>query len=207
MRNSHLEVQTNGNSNDKFKEYEKYIFDLAIEIETKDGYTAQHCHRIRDIAIMVGEQMNLSAERLKHLELAAFIHDVGKMKISDDILLKPDKLTDAEFEEMKKHTTFGSEIIREIGFQALEPVAQMVEQHHERLDGRGYPFALHSDQILLESQIISVVDSYDAMTSERVYNKGFIKTNEEAIKELNDCISTHYREDVVNAFVAIADRI
>lgn len=187
---------------DKQKEV---LFKLADEIENKDGYTAAHCKRIRDISLKLGVQLGLSDSQLNFLEYGSYLHDLGKVGVDINIIQKPSKLTNEEFAQIKMHTIYGAKMIRELNDSSLETVALMIEQHHERVDGSGYPKQLKEHEILLESQIIAVVDSYDAMTSQRTYN--VVKSKSEAIEELIRCIGTHYRKDVVEAFIAIVDEI
>lgn len=185
--------------------YKEALFQLAEAIENKDGYTASHCQRIKDISLKMGTYLGLSKERLERLEFGSYLHDLGKTKIDTAIIQKPSRLTEEEYEQMKLHTIYGAEMIRSFEDSSLEEIALMIEQHHERVDGKGYPFQLSDKSILLESQIIAVADSYDAMTSQRSYNR--VKSKKDAIDELINCIGTHYRKDVVFAFISISDDV
>ena len=182
----------------------KEMLELAIRVEQKDGYTADHCQRIKDLATIVGEKMKLTPQQMLDLNLGAFLHDVGKVKIPDEILGKPSKLTDEEYEVIKKHTIYGREILHETELALFKEVGYIVEQHHERYDGKGYPYGLKGDEIKIESYIVSVVDSYDAMTSKRVYSNG--RPKEEALEEIKRCSGTMYHPEVVEAFLSVTDK-
>lgn len=188
-----------------YSQTNREMLELAVRVEQKDGYTADHCSRIKSLATIVGEHMKLTPQQILDLNLGAFLHDVGKVKIPDSILGKPSKLTDEEYEIIKKHTVYGREILHETGVSLFKEVGYIVEQHHERYDGKGYPYGLKGDEIKLESYIVSVVDSYDAMTSKRVYSNG--RSKEEALAEIKRCSGTMYHPDVVEAFLAVADKI
>lgn len=178
------------------------LFDLAVKIEEKDGYTSDHCDRIKRLAVLVGEKMGLSPYEIYVLNLAGFLHDVGKTQIPEHILNKPNKLTDEEYEQMKLHTIYGRQLLEETGLPDLRIVGEVVEQHHERYDGKGYPRGLQGDQISKLAAIITVVDSYDAMTVDRVYQKG--RSQEEAMSEIERCSGTMYDPDIVRVFLSIA---
>jgi len=178
------------------------LFDLAVKIEEKDGYTSDHCDRIKKLATLVGEKMGLSPYEIYVLNLAGFLHDVGKTQIPEHILNKPSKLTDEEFEQMKLHTVYGRRLLEETGMPDLRIVGEVVEQHHERYDGKGYPRGLQGNQISKLAAIITVVDSYDAMTVDRVYQKG--RPQEEAMREIERWSGTMYHPEIVRAFLSIA---
>jgi HD-GYP domain-containing protein (c-di-GMP phosphodiesterase class II) len=181
------------------------MMDLAVSVEEKDGYTADHCNRIKDLSMMVGEVMGLSPDELYILNLAAFLHDIGKIKVPIEILNKPSGLTDEEYEVMKKHTTWGRETLAATEFVDLVKAGVIVEQHHERFDGKGYPHQLKGDEIRIEAAIITVVDAFDAMTSDRVYRKGM--NIETALAEIERNKGTMFHPDVVDAFFSIKDKI
>jgi HD-GYP domain-containing protein (c-di-GMP phosphodiesterase class II) len=183
----------------------KDMMDLAIRVEKKDGYTADHCDRIKELSMLVGEEMGLSSDELYILNLAAFLHDIGKINVPDNILNKPSKLTDEEYEIMKMHTTWGKETLEKTNFVDLMKAGEIVEQHHERFDGKGYPNRLKGEEIRTEASIITVVDAFDAMTSDRVYRKGLdIDT---ALEEIASNKGTMFNPRVVDAFFSIKDKI
>jgi putative nucleotidyltransferase with HDIG domain len=145
------------------------IHTLALAVEAQDQITHSHLHRVRTYATEIGKHFKLSENDLQALQSAAILHDVGKLAVPAHILSKPGKLTAAEFERMKLHTVVGGEIIEQMGFPFL--VAPLVRGHHEKWDGSGYPDGLAGDQIPLGSRIISAVDCFDALVSERPYHR------------------------------------
>ncbi len=140
---------------------------IASTVEARDPYTAGHQHRVADIAGAIAREMGLSAEHIHGLYLAATIHDLGKIRIPAEILSKPGGLSQIEYEMVKGHPQTGYDIVKHIEFPW--PIAQMVLQHHERLDGSGYPQGLKGEQILLEAKILAVADVVEAMSSHRPY--------------------------------------
>lgn len=179
----------------------KELLELAVSIEEKDGYTVGHCERIKKLSMLVGETIGLNSSQLKCLNIAAFLHDVGKLRIPIEILQKPGKLTPEEWNIMKEHSTYGRKILEEIGLPFLKEAGKIVEQHHERYDGSGYPYGLKGDEVSIEAAIIAVVDSYDAMTTERVYQKA--RTKEEALHELYQNRGTLYNPYIVDTFLEL----
>jgi HD-GYP domain-containing protein (c-di-GMP phosphodiesterase class II) len=183
----------------------KEFMELSISIEEKDGYTVDHCHRINKLSMLVGETLGLKTKEMMRLNLASFLHDVGKLKVPLEILQKPGKLTAEEWEIMKQHSTYGREILESSANTLLVMAAPVVEQHHERYDGKGYPKGLKEEEISIEACIIAVVDSFDAMTTNRVYRKAM--TTDEAFEELIRCRGTMYHPKIVDIFVALKDKI
>ncbi|TRZ37184.1 HD domain-containing protein [Niallia circulans] len=188
-----------------YSQLSKDLFELTISIEEKDGYTRDHCERIKDYSMLVGETLGLNTKQTARLNLSSFFHDLGKVKVPLNILQKPSKLTEDEWEVMKLHTTFGRELLEETRIPFLREVGVIVEQHHERYDGKGYPKGLKGNEISIEAAIIAVVDSFDAMTTDRVYKKGKLK--EEAFEEILNNKGTMYHPLVVDAFIALRDKI
>lgn len=191
-----------------FKQYGnniKNILSIANKVEEKDGYTADHCNRIKTFSMLIGNHMNFDSEGLYSLRFGSHLHDVGKLKVPDSILGKPSKLTQKEWEIMKQHTLFGSEMIREMNVPSLASSIPVIEQHHERYNGSGYPFGLNKNEIHIGAAVVAVVDSYDAMTSDRVYQKG--RTSEEAIEEIQKNREILYHPDVVDAFMDKVEEI
>jgi HD-GYP domain-containing protein (c-di-GMP phosphodiesterase class II) len=136
----------------------------------KDAITRDHVVRVGELAMRAGERRGLKARRLRHLGLAAILHDVGKLTVSDEILTKPGRLTADEFERMKRLTIDGERLLRST--PGLEPAARLVRSHHERVDGHGYPDGLSGDAIPFEARIIAACDGYDAMARTRHYREG-----------------------------------
>lgn len=174
---------------------------LAVSVEEKDGYTGDHCRRIRDLSVAVGDRLQLSSVERYNLYHGAFLHDLGKVAVPDAVLNKPGKLTAEEWVIMKQHPTTGSRMLEQT---ALATAARVVEQHHERLDGSGYPRGLRGDQICMEAQIVAVVDSFDAMTTDRVYRPAL--SRETAVAELTRNVGNLYNPRVVEAFLSVLDR-
>ena len=142
---------------------------LALAIEAKDHNTHSHLHRVRTYAVEIGKELGLGKDDLDALRAAALLHDIGKLAVPDHIINKPGRLTPEEFEKMKIHSVVGAEILERVSFPY--PVAPIVRSHHERWDGMGYPDGLKGEQIPTGARILSVVDSLDALTSDRQYRK------------------------------------
>lgn len=177
------------------------MMELTVSVEEKDGYTADHCQRIKDLSMLVGDKLGLLPNQMYELNLGAFLHDIGKVKVPENILGKPGSLTPEEWSIMKLHTVFGREMLQQSPIPNLVSAAAIVEQHHERIDGSGYPHGLRGSEILVGSLIVAVVDSFDAMTTDRVYKKG--RSKEEALAEIEKGRDSLYRSDVVDAFFSI----
>ena len=169
---------------------------LTVAVEEKDGYTVDHCRRIQHLSMAMGKRLGLSPARLDYLLLGAFLHDLGKVRVPEEILKKPSRLTAEEWQIMKQHTVFGRDML--LG-TAAAGAAQILAQHHERLDGSGYPLGLSGEAISLEAQIVAVADSFDAMVTDRVYRPAL--SREAALAELREGIGRLYRADVVHAFM------
>lgn len=178
---------------------------LVVNVEEKDGYTHNHCRRILNISLILADKLKFSSQELMHLNLGAYMHDVGKVKIPDEILLKPGKLSEEEWKIIKMHPIYGRDILLETGIPYLSEAAKIVEQHHERFDGSGYPYGLKGDEISMGAHIVAVVDSFDAMTTDRVYRKAL--TKEQAIAEISKYKGTLYHPDVVDAFLSTVELI
>ncbi|MGB4220768.1 MAG: HD-GYP domain-containing protein, partial [Smithellaceae bacterium] len=140
---------------------------LSAITEARDPYTAGHQKRVADLARTIATEMGLSSDRIDGIRLAGMIHDLGKIVIPSEILTKPTKLTNLEMEIIKTHAQAGYDILKDIEFPW--PIARMVHEHHERIDGSGYPQRLKGDDILLESKIIAVADVVEAISSYRPY--------------------------------------
>ncbi|WP_318617817.1 HD-GYP domain-containing protein [Sporosarcina sp. YIM B06819] len=189
--------------------YEEHFLEMqmlqkeAEEIELLDGYTYHHCDRIKNYTIEVWKHLDMpgDTQSLILLRWGSYFHDIGKRAIPLEILNKPGKLTDEEWEIMKSHTTEGARMVREHAVKWLKDVAFIVEQHHERHDGTGYPYGLKGDEIALEASIVSVVDAFDAMTTDRVYKKAL--SIEDAVEELKAGKGTQFNPKVVDAFIEI----
>jgi hypothetical protein len=172
---------------------------LVDAIEAKDYYTVGHVHRVGTLAYEIGKRLGLPAGHLHDVVLAAQMHDVGKIATPDHILLKPGRLTDDETAEMRRHTVLGGEIADRVS--ALRPASAAVRAHHERFDGEGYPDGLRGDEIPLAARIVSVADTYDAMTSTRPYREAL--SHETAIAEIRRVRGTQLDPRCVDAFLAM----
>jgi PAS domain S-box-containing protein/putative nucleotidyltransferase with HDIG domain len=144
---------------------------ISMAVETKDPYTAGHQRRTADLARAIATEMGLSADRTDFIRIAATIHDIGKIAIPAEILSKPTRLTEIEFNLIKTHSTYGYDILKEIEFPW--PVADVILQHHERMDGSGYPKGLKGDEILPEARILAVADVVEAIASHRPYRPAY----------------------------------
>lgn len=178
--------------------YTDELRNLLDKSEAKDIYTHKHSNRVQDYSVKIASKLSLSGEINYALALASLFHDIGKCFIPDEILNKPSRLSDFEFDYIKKHSTYSSELL---SGKFIEDISKIVEQHHERLDGSGYPNGLKSDEIRIEAKIIAVADSYDAMTSDRAYRNAL--TPEAAMNELKSFIGKFYDKNVVLAFEQI----
>ena len=174
------------------------LMGLAQEIELKDGYTADHCERIRELSNAVGRELNLPPERRHLLNFAAYLHDVGKTRVPLALLRKTEPLLASEWAEIKRHPTYGRELLETTFMRA---VGLIVEQHHERFDGSGYPRGLAGDEIAVEARVIAVVDSYDALTTERPYRAAV--SSEAALAELTKQSGRLFDPAVVAAFLNV----
>jgi HD-GYP domain-containing protein (c-di-GMP phosphodiesterase class II) len=171
---------------------------ILKELVDKDIYTYDHNIRLRDYSIRIGEALGIPKERIEMLHYAALFHDVGKINTPDEILKKPGKLSTEEFEIIKNHPMDGK-LLMDKTF--LFSVGKIISQHHERLNGSGYPMGLKGDEISLEAKIIAVADSYDAMTTNRPYH--IAKSPKVAIKDIKSLIGSHYDEKIVKTFERI----
>jgi len=176
---------------------------LAAALDARDPYTAGHSERVSRFAVAIGEEMKLDAVAMETLRLGALLHDIGKIGVPDEVLRKPGVLSAAEFEAIKMHPSAGARILRSIPF--LAPHIPIVELHHERPDGLGYPYGLRGDEIPPLARIVHVADAFDAMTSARAYRSGRIPV--EAITELRKCIGTDFDGPSVEALIAALPRL
>lgn len=168
---------------------------LAATVEMRDPYTAGHQRRVAQIATAIAHELGLTEQQIEGLYLAAVVHDVGKVKIPAEILSKPGKLTEVEFLLIQQHPEAGYDILKEVDFPW--PIAQFVLQHHERIDGSGYPQKLRGDAILPEARILAVADVIEAMASHRPYRPSLgIET---MLEEIGSKRGTLYDAAVVDA--------
>ncbi|PIP95245.1 MAG: hypothetical protein COW00_13925 [Bdellovibrio sp. CG12_big_fil_rev_8_21_14_0_65_39_13] len=189
------------------KRKQKDFCEMAVRailhaLDCKDHYTFGHSMRVTYYALVLGKELELSGDELYDLELAALFHDIGKIGVPDKVLLKPARLTEEEFLEMKAHPSKSAEILE--GFEPFELVAKYAKHHHERYDGRGYPDSLKGEEIPLFSRIILIADTFDAMTSTRPYRKGL--AYEVAFSELKEFSGSQFDPQLVEHFCAAMAR-
>lgn len=175
--------------------FESAIAALAATVEQRDPYTAGHQRRVAVLAAAIGRELGLDEQRIEGLRIAGIIHDIGKISVPAEILSRPGKLSAAEFAIIKGHPQDGYEIVKGVDFPW--PVAQMIQQHHERLDGSGYPQGLKGEQIIIEARILAVADVLEAMSSHRPYRPGF--GIDAALAQLHQDAGTRLDPDAVAA--------
>jgi putative nucleotidyltransferase with HDIG domain len=173
---------------------------LASAIDAKDEYTRHHSTRVTEFSMKIAAKMGFSEKELGDLELAALLHDVGKIAVPESILNKPGKLTKEEFELIKEHPVRGEAILSPV--IELKEIARIVRSHHERYDGTGYPDRLKGREIPLSARIMTIADTYDSITSERPYRKA--ASHRYAVKEIIACSGTQFDPEVVENFLEIA---
>jgi hypothetical protein len=181
--------------------YVSTVTSLARSIEAKDPYTGGHTERVAEFACLLAAEMGFSGEELDAVEVGGVIHDIGKIGIRDAVLLKPDRLTDEEFAEMRRHPEISSYILDELELPDI--VKQIARNHHERYDGRGYPDGLAGEDIPLAARILTVADTLDAMTSDRPYRSALSLT--EALAEIDALAGSQFCPRVVAALRACLD--
>lgn len=172
---------------------------IAAVLEQRDPYTAGHQERVAALAVLIGRELGLEEERLRVLHLAGVVHDLGKIQVPAEILSKPARLTEVEFALVKQHPQVGYELLRKIDFPW--PIADIVHQHHEYLDGSGYPQGLQGHQILLEARILTVADIVESMSSDRPYRPAL--EMDEAVREITRQRGTRLDAHVVDACVEV----
>jgi putative nucleotidyltransferase with HDIG domain len=178
------------------------LYAFVNAVEARDLYTRQHSSRVTGISLIIGKQLGCTIEELDILNFSGHLHDIGKIGIRDDILLKPGRLTDEEFEKIKQHPAIGANILEQLGMWEKE--RQIIRCHHERFDGTGYPDGLKEKQIPFLARILSVADVYDAMASDRAYRK---RMEERIIlKVIHEGSGSQFDPDIVAAFDAVYDR-
>ena len=170
---------------------------LVAALEANDPYTGGHSIRVAKYSRKLAERLGLSSKEVERIELAALLHDIGKIGIPDAVLNKPDFFNTREIEVMHDHPSIGYEILSRI--EGMEEIARIVRHHHERYDGRGYPDGLSAQDIPLESRIMGVVDAFDAMTTDRPYRKRL--SFEEACREILPLAGVQFDPEIVNAFI------
>ncbi|MCK5567601.1 MAG: diguanylate cyclase, partial [Actinomycetia bacterium] len=187
---------------EKQSSHSSIIISLQKALEERNYETHEHMDRIQSLALELGGILNFSDEILDELSLLSSLHDIGKIAITDDIILKPSKLTSKEYELIKKHSEIGFRIAS--SNPNLASIAKGILSHHERWDGKGYPMGLKGEAIPLTSRIIAIIDTYDAMTNDRPYRKAHSK--EYAIKELLKYAGKQFDPILVEHFIKIISK-
>ena len=179
--------------------YDSTLKALMAALDAKDEVTEGHCERVARLTVHLARSLDIPDTALIHIERGALLHDVGKIGVPDGILKKPKALNEGEWEAMRRHPLLAGLMVSKIGF--LEPSLPILLYHHERYDGTGYPFGLSGDHIPLEARIFSVIDAYDAMTSDRPYRPAM--SHDAAMREVRANIGSQFDPRVVNAFEAL----
>jgi putative nucleotidyltransferase with HDIG domain len=182
--------------NDLKRSYFDTIRGVANSIEARDPYTKGHSYRVGQIARAIAEELNWGEDELELIDWGGMLHDVGKIGIHDNILNKPGKLTEDEYETIKLHPLIGAQVVKDISF--LEPVIPYILEHHERFDGSGYPQGLAGENISIKGRLLAVTDVFDAMTTDRPYHKAF--PPEDVIKKIINGANSDFDPHIVEAF-------
>jgi putative two-component system response regulator len=182
--------------------YKESLLALANAIEARDFYTHSHMHRLNAYAQTIARELGWDEARLEAVEFGAILHDIGKLYIPNEILLKEGTLNEAEWEEMKRHPEIGANMVRDIHY--LTPAIPMILYHHESWDGSGYPKGLRGEEIPAEARLLAVADTFDAITSDRPYRKAH--TADFAYSEIVKRAGIQFDPKIVGAFVACWDR-
>lgn len=179
----------------------KLIHAFVSAMEAKDTYTEGHSRRVETFALQIANALQLPQGKVKEIQIAALLHDIGKIGIEDMILRKPDRLTPEERRRIEEHPTIGVSIVEKVGLS--DEIKEMIRHHHERYDGQGYPDHLSHSKVSFEAFILGVADAFDAMTSDRPYRAGM--TTEKALSILKEESGHQFHPDVVNAFVPLVE--
>lgn len=196
--------------NDREGENEQLLNSLfvlfAATLDARDSYTAGHSERVAAYSVELAQALHLPPPQIELLNKSALLHDIGKIGVRDDVLLKEGKLTDAEFSQIQEHPTIGIHILNQVTLPpSLQPILTGVRSHHERIDGKGYPDGLENKEIPLFGRIMAIADAYDAMTSDRPYRKGM--PVEKALSILESGKGTQWDAEFVDTFVRIRQRV
>ncbi len=180
-----------------------HVAALTVRLAQRDEYTEQHTRRVALRAVQVGKQLGLSAGRLRALAIGGLVHDIGKLSVPDSILKKPAALDDEEYSVIQKHPEWGHKLLEELGGFS-EGVRRLVHDHHERLDGTGYPRGLSATELELDTRILTVCDVYDALISARVYRAAW--THEQAMELLGNESGTAFDPRCIEALEQVLAR-
>ena len=186
---------------DLTKAYMQTVETLRYVVETRDKETKGHSERVSGLSEALARQMGMDDALVENIRIAGLFHDIGKVGVSDAILLKNGPLTDLEFENIKKHPADGEKIL--ISYTPFKVLLPIIRGHHERFDGKGYPDKLKGEEICIGARVIAVADSFDAMVSNRTYRKGL--SMEKALSEIGRCRDAQFDGKVVDAFFALIE--
>lgn len=181
------------------QDYVDVIQALAGAVDARDHYTREHSNRVSSYGVAIARQMKLDEPFIESVQFGGLLHDIGKIGIPDLILNKPGRLTDEEFQVMKTHCAQGAGLLRRV--ESLSHLVPLVLYHHERFDGRGYPEGLAGKKIPLGARILNVADSFETITSDRVYHKA--RTPQEGLEEIRRCSGGQFDPEIVEAFEAV----
>ncbi|HWA82095.1 MAG TPA: HD domain-containing phosphohydrolase [Fimbriimonadaceae bacterium] len=176
---------------------------LALASDYRDDDTGEHCRRVGDLSFEIAIEFGLMDHEAELIRLAAPLHDIGKLGISDAVLRKPGKLTDLEFEEIQKHTLVGARILADSRSEILQMAHEIALSHHERWDGQGYPNGIRGDMIPVSGRIVAVADVFDALTNRRPYKEPW--SVEQAVTVIQSNAGSQFDPAIVEAFLAVMD--
>jgi len=179
------------------------IKSIAFALDAKDKYTHGHSMRVTLYSLALAKTMNLPDDLLEEIEITGLLHDIGKIAIPERILLKPGELTPEEYEIVKSHPELGKKLVE--GIEKLKRISNWLKSHHERYDGKGYPEGLIGEEIPISSRIISIADTYDAMTSNRAYRDAL--PHQFAVAEIMSCSGSQFDPKLTELFININDEI
>ncbi len=192
------------NSNNTINAHEHMVLSLAEVIEVKSGQTGQHVRRVSEYCRVLAEGLNLPKDIVNEIRVASMLHDIGKLLIPIEILEKPGKLTDEEFEQIKKHTRYGRDLLENTNGAVLTKAKLIADEHHEKWDGTGYNKKSGND-ISIVARIVAIADVFDALVSKRSYKTSW--TNDDARAEIIRCSGSHFDPKIVNVFIKQYDKI
>ncbi len=177
------------------------IHAITLTVESRDRYTAGHQRRVAQLGCAIAQEMGFTSEQIQAIRVAGLLHDIGKISVPQEILSKPGKLTDVEFQLIKVHSQVGYDILKNVEFPW--PIADIVIQHHERMNGSGYPSGIREDKLLIEARILGVADVVEAMSSQRPYRPPL--GIDKALEEISCNSGILYDPNVVNACLRLFD--
>jgi putative nucleotidyltransferase with HDIG domain len=192
LQNAHMDL---------IMSYDATIAGWSRAVDLRDEETHEHTQRVTDLTLRLARAMKVEESQLLHIRRGALLHDIGKIGVPDKILLKPDKLTDEEWRQMRKHPEFAYELLSSIRY--LQPALDIPYCHHEKWDGTGYPRGLKGEQIPIAARIFAIVDVWDAVTSDRPYRKAW--STEEALGYIQEQAGKYFDPQVVDVFLKLID--